>query len=624
VRLLQATIDLDLAETTPAQRLFAWLVIGATIITTLYLLYRTHYAGLPERLKRAKADFRGARADTTLQSVYVPRDVARDEGRVREIVHSVLDEDPPDQPTLRTAAGSVQRQLAETWMPVLARLPPAARRVLGLAVVVVVFGLVAVSTDVLTGALQTSSPNTQPAKWPALAVSETMAVVGELGGTVGGLPGAGIVWALVVLVGVTAGSWLYTHWYVVAGGLLAGGVALYHLDQQLEPGAETRWIRSLPQPGEVARAIIFGIGTLWLITIGSVGIGRVSGPNDAAVTYGAAALAAAGTMYLLAGGVAVYLNRDRIAALPERWESATPLQQRYLAARGVTLAFATLVAPLVPVWVGVALTKTPTLLGAYFGADIGVQLLGAVAVAGVASVLAWQAQAAWGDVRSAVRITAAHSSTRSVALARGVPYIAVAVTYALVAGVLNNIIVGLVAAIAVGLLAREAVALLTRARYRVSVRDTSPTAAQRVVIEGAPLETRDGDVQWYIRINGGTELLHPDREHVADDAVTVATQLVDDGTSPVTLSECHAEHAFEHGTGDPEETVAKLDQDVRQTVFHALREHGDQVPNEHIDDRVDDVPEPIVDARLRREEYRLGNIARDDQYTTLRNDPYRS
>jgi hypothetical protein len=63
---------------------------------------------------------------------------------------------------------------------------------------------------------------------------------------------------------------------------------------------------------------------------------------------------------------------------------------------------------------------------------------------------------------------------------------------------------------------------------------------------------------------------------------------------------------------------------VRQTLFHTLRSHGDQVPNEHLDDEIGDIPDPIVDARFEREEYELGNISRGEQYTTLRNDPYRS
>jgi len=681
-QLLQNGIDISVQETTPGQRLLAWTLILAIAFVAAYLLYRTQYRGLPSRLAKAKADLTGARADTTLQSVYIPQDVAENPDRVAEIVNSVLDDDPPDQPTLRGAAGSVRTELAQTWAPRWLALPPAARRVLGLGAVVLVFGAVAVSTESLLSVLETSEPQTQPEQWPVLAVTETLAMLGTAAGWIASAPGADVVWALALTAVLTVGTWLYTHWYVVALVLFVGSTLLIWLERRLPdthrlwaiarvqrgtksaralanylgdserseqlvpdsaqtetlpvaqrslyadsetpPPSSVRWLRSLPRSGQVARVIIVAMLACWVIGLVSVGIGRVAvDPNERAVRYGAAAMLAAASVFGLAAVIAVARNWDRLAAVPRRCQRATPRQQTYLIARAAVLLFTTLVSPLVPVYIAVGLTKFPRLIDAYLAASAGIQALGAVVILGIAVGLAYQARAAWGDVRSALRISAAQTSVRGAVAAQGAPIVVVGVTYALTAGLFRSIILGVICAVAAGLLARQAISLLSRARYRVSMRDRSPQPALRVVVEGAALETRDGDREWYVRVNGGTELLHPDRERVVEDSVAVVSQLVADGTTAATLSEWHAEDAFEYGVTDPAETKRKLFEDTRRVIFRELRKHMGTVPTDRLEDRLADIPDPIVERRFYREEYGLGTITCGDDYTTLERDPYR-
>jgi len=198
---------------------------------------------------------------------------------------------------------------------------------------------------------------------------------------------------------------------------------------------------------------------------------------------------------------------------------------------------------------------------------------------GVAAVLAWQAREAWGDVQSALAITLARQQIRALVVGTGLPIAVVGVTYALVSGMTQSIPIGIGAAVGAGLLARTALSLVTRVRYRAGMRNPTDYPARRVVVEAAPLQTRDG-VQEYVRINGDTELLHPHREQLLDDAAAVATALVsEDEDVEKPISAWHAQFAFDIGITDPNETEAKLVERPRKHLYTELRSNGGVSPS---------------------------------------------
>lgn len=631
--LLQAAeIDLTTPSATPAQRLLAWVVIALAILAIAYGVYRTYYTGLPRALQDAKADLRGARADTTLQSAYLAVEQARDAATVRRALQAALDGEADGQATLRGAAGSLRRELAATWAPLLVRLPPLARRVIALAAAVVVFGAVAVSTEVLLTLLQTATPGVHPARWPVLAVSETSAVLGRAASAVGALPLAGGATTVLLTVGLTLGTWLYQHWYVSAALLLAAAGLVTWADRRIDDDPSGRWVASLPAPVQVARLGAVAVLGMWAVVLGGIGIGRLAGSPAVGVAYGLYAAGIAGGTAVGLGAAVCWRHRDRIRVAPQRWRQATGRQQTYLLVRAGTLALAAVIGPLVPVYMAVAATKVPTLAAAVIAADLPIQALVALVVVLVGVLLAWQAAAAWGDVRRALRITIALKQVRSVVVLGGAPMLVVAVTYVLVAGLTKSIPIGVGAAVAVGVLVRAGLTLVTRAKYRAVHISRSRPAARRVVLEAAPLTTRDGDRLWYCRVNGDHELLHTDRDVLADDAATVAGALVTDGEAPPTIAESHAEFAFEYGITDPEETVIKLNERARRHLFHELRANGPRVPVDRVAEETEDIPREVVDVEavasgerpeeLADAEASRGTIAVGEEYVELRHDPY--
>lgn len=622
---LQAGIDISVPQTTVEQRILAYIVIGVAALAVAYGLYRTHYTGLPKSLKRAKADLRGARADTTLTTTYLDAEAAADPGEVRAAVDAVLDR-TADDPTTRDAANSIREELAKTWVPKLEGIPRIARRIAGLALVVLVFGAIAVSTEAFVRVMTASTPGVQPLRWPILAVTQTAAVIGQAGDAISTVPVIGTLWSLGFALAILVWEWLFTHYYVVALALAGGAAGLTWLDRELEGAADAQWVDDLPEPGRVARLGAGTVAGLWGITLVGVGMGRMAGPPSLGVRYGLVAAATAFAVFLILGIAGLVRFRESLPTL--RWRSLDTRTRQYLAVRGATLGLAAIIGPLVPVWVGIGLTKLPTLVGAFLAADAPIKAVVLLVGFGAVAAIASQAREAWGDVRQALTITAARQEVRGSVVASGVPIAVVGTTYVLVSGLTKSILLGVVFAVLSGLLARTAVQWLTRVRFKATrMAGGDPTPARRVVIEGAPLETRGGARQDYLRINGSTELLYPDRDELASDAVAVAGGLVEEGDAPATVSEWHARFAFDVGVTDPDETAMKLYSRAAKRVYHAGREHGPMLPREHIDEEIGDLPDSVArldgaDAFFDREE-RHSNIRIRDDYVEILDDPRR-
>lgn len=629
-----AQLDLDVQQITPEQRLFGWFIIIAAGATVTYWLYRTGYVGLPRQLEAAKSEFRGLKADTPLQAVYLPARDATPE-RLHDAALTVLGEHPDEgvdveQPSLRGAAGSLRAELAATWTPYLAGMPRLAQRAAGLGVAIAILGVVAVSTEALIQLLTADTPTTDPSAWPRLAVTETAHTLGVLSHLVTGLPVVRVVWIIGVTVLVTLWSALYAHWYLPAGALLLAAAAITRLDQRLEEDRETRWLTQLPDPAQVGRIGAAVVTMLWVLLLAGVGAGRMLGPNQGAAWYGAAAVIGGLLAVTAAGAAAVWRHRDRVTGVLERWQTASRRARWYLIVRAGTLAVAAVVGPLVPVYGIVAVTKLPALTHAFLVADTPIQAT--VALVGVMAlwVVAWQAHAAWGDVASALRVTIARQQVRSAVIAGGVPVGVVAVTYALTASLTHSILIGLIVAIVAGVVARELLQALTRVKYRASLLGSDRVGARRIVIEGAPLEpSREAvDTQYYLRVNGSEELLHTDPDCVADAAVDAAEALLAGDDPAPSIPGWHAHFAFEDGIYDPGETRVKLHDRARKYVWHPLRQHGGMVPLEYIDDEVEDLPRDVITVEsnpthgvLAMEAWR-GNLRVGDEYVEMLNDPY--
>ncbi len=617
---LQTSIDISVPGTTPEQQAVAWVAIGIAVLVTAWRIWTSHYAGLPSRLKRAKADLRGARQDTTLLQAYLGAEEAGDPEQVRETAASLLDGEHSGDPRVRDAAQSVGSALTETWAPHWLRLPKTTRRLGALAVLVTVLGSVAVSTELLLGLFESAGPQMVPLQWPRIAVTYTIRV-GELSHELlQGLPIVGPTLSFTFTLVITSLSLAFPAWYVWATLLLIGAAGLGRLESSVADGVTPDWSDHLPSAGSVGRTVALGGLLIWGFVLAGIGLGRLVGPAQLGTRFGLAAGLGAVLTLSAIGAVRLSRHRDELPSFT-RIRDADPEVQQYLVLRYASFAAAAVAGALVPIYAAVALTKLPVLIRGFMGANTGVQALVLLAAAIVVGTLAWQAREAWGDVQSALAITAARQQVRALVIGTGLPIVVVGITYAIISGLTSSIPLGVAAAVGAGLLARVGLSLVTRVRYRAGLYDPTDQPARRVVIEAAPLETRDG-AQEYVRINGDTELLHPDRDQLLEDVAAVTGELVDQGEADKPISEWHAEFAFDLGITDPEETEAKLVERPRKRLYHELRSNGGRVPVERVDEETEEFPDEYVDGLLWREEFHRGCIQTTENYVVLRNDPY--
>lgn len=619
--LLQSEIDISVSQTTPEQQLVAWVVVCIAALIVAWRLWSTHYAGLPERLKRAKADLRGARKDTRLLQAYLSAEEASDPATVKETARSLLGGEESDDPRVRDAANSVRGALAETWTPYWTRLPKTPRRIGALGILVALLGSAAVSTEVILAVLESSGPGIAPLRWPGLAVTHTVRV-GELAvELLQAVPIVGSLLTLLFTIALTAVSLAFPAWYLWAAALLAGAAGIAYLERQVVDDVTPNWADRLPEPAAIGRTVALAGFGIWAFVLVGVGLGRLAGTPQLGTRFGAAAGFGILLTFATVAGVRLRQHVDELPTLDRIRDADTRVKQ-YLAVRYASFAAAAVAGALVPVYAAVALTKLPTLVRGLLAASASVQAVVFLVLAVVTAILSWQAREAWGDVQSALAITAARQQVRALVVGTGLPIAVVAVTYTIVSGITKSIPIGVAGAVGAGLLARTGLSLVTRVRYRAGLRESVDHPARRIVVEAAALETRD-ETQEYVRINGDTELLHPDRDQLLTDAADVATALVNDGDdAEKPISEWHAQFAFDIGITDPDETEAKLVERPRKHLYTELRNNGGRIPVETLDNEIGEYPEEYVDGLLWREEYSRGNITTGEDYVILRNDPY--
>ncbi len=434
------------------------------------------------------------------------------------------------------------------------------------------------------------------------------------------VPIVGPLLTLLFTLGVTAVSLAFPAWYLWTAILLAGAVALAVLEQRVGDDVDPNWVDRLPEPGAVGRAVALGCFGIWAFVLVGVGVGRLTGTPQDGTRFGVAAGFGVLLVFAIVAGVRLRRHVDDLPTL-KRVRQADRRVQQYLAIRYASFAAAAIAGVLVPIYAAVAVTKLPVLAKSFIAASSSIQAIALLVLAVAGAILAWQAREAWGDVQSALAITVARQQVRALVLGTGLPVAVVAVTYVVISGITKSIPVGVAGAVGAGLLARTGLSLVTRVRYRAGLRESVDHPARRVVVEAAPLETREGG-QEYIRINGDTELLHPDRDQLLDDVVAVAGGLVTDEDVEKPISGWHAEFAFNIGITDPEETEAKLVERPRKHLYTELRNNGGRIPVETLDDEIGDYPAEFVDGLLWREEYSRGNIKTGEGYVILRNDPY--
>lgn len=604
--------------------ILALFVVLAFIAVVTLVRYRADFSGLPDSLQRAKSDWTGAKAAADFRTLRIDAEADFHSDRVREEIAALFDEDyTPSRPTVLGASRSARSAIREAWSPWLGRLPWTARRLFSLAAWVIVFGLVAVSTDVVLSVMETGGGGLHPLAWPGAAISETQAVLGTVGSIFGSVPGFELAWALLVSFGILLYQSLFEHWLISGALLCAAGAVLTVLYYRWD--ATERDSIALPSPRNVGIGAVGGITAIWLSTLVAIGIGRRLGDAQTGVLFGTAIVFVVLLGVVATGGMFAVYRRRQILATWRGFRAAGRVETAYAMVRVAGLVLATLVAPLVPVYVVITLTKLPTLIAAWWASGILVKIGTIVVGSGTLVLLGKWAKPALSELREAVTDALARGAVRAAVMTQGLPLLLVALAYALFYGFvgdssLQSILLAAVLAAGVGLIAQRAVIALRRAQYRAAFWGRESTPASRALFEAARLEDRHGREQFYLRVNGETELLHDERGAVADAGARVADGLCSDGEAPSTVAEWHAKFAFEVGISDVEETRQKLRERVRRKALTPLRKSS---PREKTwwRDELSEFPEEIREERLGDlQNARVIEVGRDHVF--LRNDLY--
>lgn len=538
-------------------------------------------------------------------SVRIPKSARDDlDGYRSAIRRSFRESGAADDPTtFRRAFREGRDAVLERVRPIADGLPPAARRSLGFAAWVGVFGLLAVSTDVLVDALAGGRGLPPVEVMLRLAVSEPPKAVALAHEWVALAPIVGTILTLAYAYGVLFYDWLYSAWYVPATLLAALAAGIYTLERRstsvsdalVELGVHRR-PSSSPRRVAALVAAMSSVGVLTVLV--AIGAGRRLGSPETGLEFGATVvLVAALALSVVAVGLVALrlrsLRRDVVAARR----------------RGETLRFglelvATIVvavtAPLVPVWTLVGLSKIPVVVGAWLGSPFEVKVVTLALGILVVAALVLLARETVSGVWAAAFELAQRRAFRIRAVGAGMPLSVVVAVWVLVGSVWpRRPLLAALIAVSAGLVARGLWFLYIRLRTRLSNLPDAPKDAPTVVVHAYDLDLPDGSTTYYARVNA-----HPVAAPTLDEAVDAVVERAGaafaDAEAPPSVYARHAEFLRDDGVFNLERTRARLRADCRRRlegwsdeldavdVERALREgttKGGRTPFSKRDDR---------------------------------------
>ncbi len=276
------------------------------------------------------------------------------------------------------------------------------------------------------------------------------------------------------------------------------------------------------------------------------------------------------TTLLLALATAAALVGSR-ADLDEQ----APALQRGLVGAAKYLGVALL--PVTAAYLVLTLVRLPALVGAFLAAPLLTQVLVVVGVVvlGVLStmLLARVAPEVWEGISAGL----SRERVRVAALRSGLPMGAVVFAYLLGVGLGIAWWLALVAAVVVGLVVRGLTRVIVRWSERQRLRDRE-TAARSVVVQGYVLEDADGTEHYVTQVDGERLAWPADAAPLTVEAADAREQVVvstlracqdatsGDGTIPPMTERAYADDLLNRGVTDPDETISRLQQQVREEL----------------------------------------------------------
>jgi len=604
-----STAGYSTAQLALAALLFLLFAAGLTVAT-----WRLQYRGLEGNQPAHK---RALRESKRLRDPEVARfgrdeieeDPARVASEVRDLFESAggAEVETRGRVTVRGALGEIRSTVRETWRDATSSVPGVAIRLVERALLVAIFGAVAVSTSTVVRWL-TKNPD-----YPTAAdiVAETTEY-GQKGSsilleTLGLYPGADLIWALAFTLAYRLGSWLFTHWYYVAGALVVIGLAIWVLEREVldQPRQSLIWSRR-----KTSRRLVAILVPTWVAGATPVAVGRELGREPLGIIIGIPLSA-----FAFVVAVGLVLRRVSVSTLLTVGNREDPPGALLLdwGLRHVGAVLAAVSIPLVGLYilVGLADGSVAAVVEAFLGAERGVQALVGLVAVSIVALLAYMARGAVPAVREALVESLSRATVRSVLLVRGIPILGVILAYLLSFGFGLSFSLAIVAAVVVGLLSRLAIVGTLRVRATASLYGDwikPDESALFIVVRAYELEDADGTPRYYAGVNSKA-VAHDSVDKAVEAVLDLSSELVDEDESDPTLPEEYARDLLKYGLVGIERTEAKIEQRIREEVEGRLsRDNG--LPRSEVERALEGrYPPDIWSSKLR--EWRLRGVIRE-------------
>jgi len=620
---LPLAIDVSAGGTTTAQLALAVLLLVVFVGALTVLTWRLQYLGLEgdqSDHKRALEESKSRRDPEILRFDKDSIEEAR--ARVRrellELVESAsgADVETREYPTVRGAIGTVQETVRETWRDATTDVPGVAIKALERALLVAIFGAVAVSTSTVVQWI-TKDPD-----YPTAAdiVAETQEYAGTGSSTLlevlGYFPYSDLVWALLFTVAFRIGRWLFAHWYVVAAVLGGAGVAVWLLEREVleEPRrsllvsrrSTTKTLVAILVPTWIAGAVSTWSGEL----VGYPGAGELVGFLLATAT--------------LLVGVVLALRR---ASLETLWTTVHRDEPRGVllldwSIRHTLAVLGPIALALVGLYVvvGFADGSVARVVEALIAADRGVQASVALVGVGGVALLAYMARDAAPAVREALVESLSRGAVRTVLLVRGVPYLAVVLVYLLSFGFNLPFTAAVVAAIVAGVLGRVAIVGALRVRATASLFGEwlePDKSALFLVVRAYELRDADGTARYYAEVNQKA-VAADSKKKLVDAVLEIADGLVDEEETDPTVAQTYAEDLLSYGIVGIEASRKKTIQRIQEETEGTISKEGAVSRASLERDLESEYPPEIAESKLREWIHSPGHPLRErDGYLYL-------
>lgn len=577
-------------------------IVALAMGLVITLWYRMKYHGMDEEhagnLREAIEGWWAADPETVLVREGDDGDAV--EERIRGAL-AAAERPGTDRPT---AAMPLRTTLADAWDEIqshstsrFSSVPPIVTKTGILAILVAIFGAIAVSTDAVVQAIQGDGGGTgiPVEELPSVAISLTQTFVTGTVDLLGLFPYVDVLFALGLAFGIMFVSWLYAEWALLATLLVGAAIAIWAFDRRLPADADV-----YPYQHRVGGTIpvIGALVLVWLAGVVPVAVGRLLGYGGYGQLVGAL-LAVVTLGWLGRFAVRQMLFRIRYAASVAR-DRPNPWVGLYLVVRYVTKGLFRLAIPFALLYLGVAIVtgRLWRVISAFGDAPVAAQLSLVIALVGGAVIVAYEGHDRWPEVWASLQKAIASQGTRLLVFRHSVTAVGILVGATIgwaFLGVFGALPVGVV----VGLAAYGAHAMSMRARRNVDLFGFFSLPTTRAILVRCTVLDVGGQEQFVADI-AGDRFVHADADGLAADTAAAAIAGVTPREDrPSTPSEHFGTHLFDFGFVEQAAREEKLRERVRKHVLDEPRsEQLVQDVDGWKDDLREDYPEAYVEDRV--------------------------